>query len=166
MSHISRDQLMRASWEAWELARQYKTRDRSEFTIDRLLFGLFRGAGHVVIRQYKVKCLNADRRVDFLIGGKTTGAFVELVVRRNGVESCVSQISSELNKLCRANGRQRAIIIIDTSGRSPLTKQSLKRGYEGWRSSPGRYKRNSVCVIYSAGPCHTFAFGLRVARVM
>ena len=97
MPYIGRLGLMEAAREVWEMAQQYKTRDRGEFTIDRLLFAYFRGSGHAAARQSKIKSEKANRRIDFLIGGETSGTFVELVVRRNGAEWYAGQNSGELN---------------------------------------------------------------------
>lgn len=155
---------MGAAREVWEMAQYYSTRNRGELTIDRLLYGYFRGSGHVVQRQYRIRSNNATRRIDFLVGGVKTGAFVELVVRTrtHGNEWYLTPNSAELNKLCRATGRQRALVIIDMSRRDPLTRARLKKEYGGWRSTRGRYTRRNLCVVYSAGAGQTFTFGLSV----
>jgi len=42
MPYVSRLELMKVAREVWEMAQQYKTLDRGEFTIDRLLFAYLR----------------------------------------------------------------------------------------------------------------------------
>lgn len=165
MAYISRDDLMDVARDVWEMAQYYKTRERGELTVDRLLYGRLRGAGHYVERQTPIRSQRGNRRIDFLAGGSGTGAFIELVVRKGGSEWYRTQNGRELNKLCRAPGTQRALMIIDTSGRTPLTRAQVKADYATWRSTPGRYRRRSICLVYTAGPGHTFALGLRVTRV-
>jgi hypothetical protein len=163
MAYMTRAHLVDAAREVLEMSRYYSTRARGELTIDRLLFGYFRGTGHNVGRQFRIWSANGWRRIDFIVGGESSGAFVELVVRtrRNGEEWRLRPNRDEFNKLCRAKGRQRALMIIDASGRDALTAARLKQEYELWRSTPGRYARRNVCVIYCAGPDHTFSFGLK-----
>jgi hypothetical protein len=53
------------------------------------------------------------------------------------------------------------LMIIDTSKRSALTKAQLNQEYSKWKSIAGKYIRHNVCVVYSAGPEPTFAFGFK-----
>lgn len=162
--YVSRQYLMDAAREVREMAQYYSTRARGELTVDRLLYGYLRGGGHVVERQSPIRSRNANRRIDFLVGGPNSGAYIELVVRssHNGNEWRLSPNRDELNKLCRAAGRQRALLIIDNSRDEPITRVRLKAEFARWRSTPGRYRRRNICVVYSAGPRHTCALGLRV----
>jgi len=47
-------------------------------------------------------------------------------------------------------------LIVDSSFRHPLTKRQVRDNYRFWRSTPKRYEGRGICIVYSAGPHHTF----------
>ncbi len=159
MSYLNRAQLEDLATTIADLAHCYKTEKKGEMVVDRLMFG-YLAARHRVQRQVVVQSQGATRRIDFLVGGEQSGTYIELVVRLKGSEWYLNANTTEMNKLCRSSGKQRALMIIDISKIGYIKKDKLVKQYKSWKSTPGKYKRRNVCVVY-ANSSHSYSFGIK-----
>jgi hypothetical protein len=151
------------------LCHDYATREKGELPTDRILYGYLRGRFPKVQlrRQFRQKRIEngktSIKKIDFHLGSKSAGTFIELVVRRAGEEWRHGSNNSELNKLCRIKSpqAQRSLLILDVSNKNPLQRAALKADYTGWKSTRGQFQRNNVCVTY-VGDGTAFSFTLRI----
>ncbi|MHB8432260.1 MAG: hypothetical protein ACYDCA_01405 [Candidatus Tyrphobacter sp.] len=142
------------------MADKYRTKGRGELPVDRIVFGYISGKYGHTERQVPIRCQNTVKRIDYLHGGTKSGTYIELVVRRTGPEWLASQNNSELNKLLRAHGRVRALMIVDVSKFAPITEEEMRADYADWVSTAGRFKRRHITIVY-AGADSQFSFGLK-----
>ncbi len=145
------------------LADDYKTKGKGELPVDRIVYGYLIGKYGSTARQHPIRSEGKERRIDFLIGTPELGTFVELVVRRHGQEWQCSQNGSELNKLVRANGRVRALVIVDVSAYASINHHQMRADYAGWKSTPGKFERKHITIVYS-GAAATYSFGLKTGK--
>jgi hypothetical protein len=135
-----------------------KTQD-AEFSVDRILYGVlferFRSASkkttQSAVRQARVHPTRRHSgRIDFLVGGRETGTFIELAVRTQSKlgGAYASQNRDEIRKLSKVPGRARYLLLIDTTG-NQLNSKNLYDSYAEVVPSRGRHRhRNSVVVVY------------------
>ncbi len=159
-SYVGRAGLEEAAGITRSLADDYKTKGKGELPVDRIFYGYMNGRHGLTERQIPIKCLGSWTRIDYLFGGPRSGTFIELVVRRHGQEWQASQNNSELNKLLRAHGRMRALVIVDVSRFASIDKERLQRNYKTWVPSRGRFRRRHITVVYTSADA-TYNFGLR-----
>lgn len=160
MPYVGRKELREIGAIARQLAATYATRGRGELPVDRIVFGYISGRYGRTQRQVPIRCQNTTKRIDYLHGGKRSGTYIELVVRRKGAEWLASQNTSELNKLLRAHGRVRALLVVDVSSFAAVTEEEMRADYGDWTSTAGRFKRRHISVVY-AGADGEFSFGMK-----
>lgn len=163
MGHVGRKELRETAETVRELALAYSTRAKGELPVDRIFLGYVTGKYGQTSRQHPIRLQNKNKRIDFLIGGRKSGTYVELVLRKTGEEWRRGTNNSEMNKLVRVHGRMRALVIVDVTKRTPLTQERLKEEYVGWKSTPGRYTRRHITVVY-AGADGSYSFGLKTGK--
>jgi hypothetical protein len=145
------------------LARAYSTRAKGELPGDRIFFGYVNGKHGRTRRQQPVRVQRKNKRIDFLVGGPKSGTYIALVLRKTGEEWRRGTNNSEMNKLVRVGGKMRALVIIDVTNKEPLTQERLKAEFVGWKSTPGRYARRHITVVY-AGADGSYSFGLKTGK--
>jgi hypothetical protein len=161
--HVGRKELRESADAVRELALMYSTRAKGELPVDRIFLGYVTGKYGKTRRQHPVILQNKKKRIDFLIGGRKSGTYVELVLRKTGEEWRRRPNRSEMNKLIRVHGRMRALVIVDVTKKIPLTQERLKDEYVGWKSTRGRYTRRNITVVY-AGADGSYSFGLKTGK--
>jgi hypothetical protein len=153
------------------LCHDYATKGKGELPTDRVFYGYLRGRfpKAQLRRQFRQRRIEngkpSIKKIDFHLGSKSAGTFIELVVRRTGEEWRHGANDSELNKLCRIRSpqAQRSLLIIDITKKAPLERDKLKAEYKGWKSTRGQFQRNNVCVSY-VGKGIAFSFTLRIKK--
>lgn len=146
------------------------TRHPHEGDVSRVLCGYLTGRFRKIpTREYPQNYVNhkgdqIQGQIDFLLGSKSAGTFIELAILREGDQwSFKPKYSSDLWKLERSGGIQskRVHLIIDFRHNKHLTKDAMVKVYrEGWRTTRGKYKRHHVTIVY-ASASDTFTFSLK-----
>ncbi len=154
MPRIIRETLITAAIEVISMARQYRsTEPHREMRLDGLVFGYFQGVFGQITRQHQwaAKKLARPQRIDFRQGGNRP-VLIEFAARTPGRNEIYgSQNQAELRKLCRqyqSTVSARYLLLIDTSGRNPITRDALKPTYDSIHAGRGRFARVSARVIY------------------
>lgn len=136
-----------------DILDEYHNAPNREMHIDPVLFAYLRSRHSSVQRQHYVYRYGSHKpqRIDFRSGGNNP-VVLEFAVRppTGGGTLSGSQNTSELRKLCRVSdtaARLRALLLVDLF-HSPLEKSSLKETYDQINAGRGKFKRNSVRVIY------------------
>lgn len=160
MPYIGRRELREIGAVGRELAADYATKGKGELPVDRIVYGYITGKYGYTQRQVAIKSEGKWKRIDYLHGGKKSGTFIELVVRRRGQEWQASQNDSELNKLIRAHGRVRALVVVDISKLHPVPEAKMRENFGAWVATAGRFTRRHVTVVY-AGADGEYSFGMK-----
>lgn len=154
MIRITRDALIGAGLEIVSMARQYRSSEpHREMGLDGIVFGYVQGVFGKVTRQHQwaVKKHIRPQRIDFRQGGNRP-VLIEFASRTRGRNEIYgSQNRAELLKLCRqyqSKVSARYLLLLDTSGRGPLTRDALKPTYDTIHADRGRFARVSVRVVY------------------
>jgi hypothetical protein len=136
---------------AREFESGYKGR-KSEFTYERLLLGLLKGHGFQVQRQVPARYQGRVGRIDLRIGGKKSGAFVELSVSTKQLK----HNKPELHKLTQKVGFFRILILVNKTSHA-MSVEKIKDEFADIPESKGRLRiRLPVKVMY-VGPVHAKA---------
>jgi hypothetical protein len=124
-----------------------------EMLLDPILYGYLDGRfGHMQRQHYvQVRGKSKPKRIDFRQGTENP-VVIEFAVRppAGGGNLHGSQNYSELRKLCRVSksaARTRILLLIDLHS-TPLERENLKPTYDKQNSGRGKFKRNSVRVLY------------------
>jgi hypothetical protein len=140
--------LSRLGRKTLRLAMTFPEYRRNETVLHGVLLGLLEGEVGMMGREKRT----TYGRIDFRHGGSNP-AVIELAIRDayNSNQLYGSQNSAELNKLCRVpheRARLRALLLLDSSNSAPIPKSKLKATYDKVTSSPGKFERSSIRVIY------------------
>jgi hypothetical protein len=132
-----------------EMENFYKPATRggkTEFMYDRLLYGLLKGEYGSVERQVHARYSGKRGRIDFRIGPAKNGTFIELAIgaKANGNKT-------ELHKLSRQLGRQRVLLLLNTS-KSGTNVKALNDAFKKIKSSRGRLPTRNDVRIVVCGP--------------
>ncbi|NMO14149.1 hypothetical protein HPC49_25165 [Pyxidicoccus fallax] len=139
------------------LLRDYSGRPKRERDVDPMLYAIlnarFKQPGAPVTRQHPIQMLGSRRLVDFRIGGPNP-ILLEFAFRprTGGGDLCSSTNESEILKLSRfpqTEAKLRALLLIDASSSGPYERVQLETKYKDIRTSPGKFDRCPVRVIYA-----------------
>ncbi len=169
---LSLKDMFELGFDALQAHRQYKQlpkNQNAEFAVDRVLYGILferyrstsKKTPQSAVRQSPVhKTKKRSARIDFLVGGRSSGTFFELAVRThsNPRGAYHKSNSAEIHKLSKVSGYQRYLLILDTTT-SPLSADNLYRDYGKIPGPVGKNKhRNCVSVVYVSRPGDGCAF--------
>lgn len=158
-------ELMSIARTTLDLVQDYRGRPKRERDLDPMLYALlssrYGNRGSLVKRQYPIRMLGSDCRVDFRVGGPNP-ILIEFAFRPStgGGDLCSSTNRSELLKLSRfpqTEAKLRALLLVDACVAGPYDRARLKEKYGEVKSGPGKIERNPVRVIY-AHPQKSFHF--------
>lgn len=133
---------------ALRLAKTFPEYRRGERVLQGVVLGLLEGT----VGKMGQEKNTTWGRVDFRHGG-TNPVLIELAIRDpyHANELYGGQNRDELNKLCRIpykRAKLRCLLLLDASGLDPIPKRRLKASYDKVSSTPGRFERSAVRVVY------------------
>jgi len=142
---IPRQKLIDAAQTIVELASHYGGAPHREMRVDGLTYGVLHER-FGVRRQHHVN----GGRIDFKQPGFNP-VVIEFAVRTQAHLNEVygSQNEDELRKLAKqVKMSARYLLLLDLSGKDPLTQDQLQKSYNGINAGRGRFPRKSVRVVY------------------